>query len=115
MRRLFFCLAAVVVALGAADASFALSATALFAVLHNCENDKLGPDARISACTQVIHSNLLSAGVLTAIYNNRGTAYEAKGDQESAMQDYSKALELKPDNPEALANRARLSDQRGNR
>lgn len=48
---------------------------------------------------------------LAAFYNDRGVAYEAKHDLDHAIEDYEKALELKPDLADAQANHARLANQ----
>lgn len=55
-------------------------------------------DAAISAYTQVI---LLAPDPTFASvgYNNRGLTYLHKGDNDSALADFNKAIELKSDNP----------------
>ena len=65
-------------------------------------------DARVAACSQMIRSGLASSGVLCAFYFFRSLAYEAKGDFDDAIRDNDKALELKPDYADALANRTSL-------
>ena len=86
-------------------------AVAIMAAVHNCQNPDLAPESRIEACSQVIHTNLLSHGILAAVYNDRGLAHENAHDIAHARQDYDKALELKPDFAQAQANRARLAEQ----
>ena len=81
-------------------------------MLDNCQNTNLDPDPRIAACDQLIHANIASHGVLAALYNNRGAAYEAKKDVEHAAQDYEKALTLKSDFPEAQTNLDRLKSEK---
>ena len=55
-------------------------------------------DAAISAYTQVISlapdSDFASVG-----YNNRGLTYLQRGDDDRALADFNKAIELKSDNP----------------
>jgi lipoprotein NlpI len=94
------------------DVAMARSEPGLAAVLHNCETASLNPDVRIEACSEIIHANIVSHGILAAFYNDRGAAYAAKHDMDHAMQDFEKALELKPDFPEAQANRTRLLEQK---
>ena len=46
-------------------------------------------------------------------YNNRGVAYEAKGDLGRAIQDFDKAIALKPDYAEAYSNRGNAYGKKG--
>jgi tetratricopeptide (TPR) repeat protein len=78
------------------------------ASLHNCQDETVAPGARVDACTAFIHANLVSHPLLANIYAHRALAYEAEGDH--AIQDYDKALELKPDYEEAKTNRDRLAE-----
>jgi lipoprotein NlpI len=96
------------------DVAIGRSETGLLAVLNNCQNADLDPEARIEACSELIHANIVSHRVLASLYNTRGVAYEAKHDIVHAIQDYAKALDLKPDFPEAQANLARLQNERPN-
>jgi tetratricopeptide (TPR) repeat protein len=80
-------------------------------MLHNCQDQNMPADARIEACTALIHSNLLSHKMLGAIYAIRANAYAAKPDNALAIEDYAKAIELMPEFPEAFANRANLLEQ----
>lgn len=89
------------------------SALAVLTFLHNCQTVGVDPDTRIEACTQLIHGNLVSHGILTAFYTIRANAYFEKGDLDHALEDYNKALELKPDFPEALVNRGKVLLKKG--
>lgn len=89
------------------------SAIALRAAIDNCQNPKLDPDLRIEMCTRIIHANVVSHGILTAFYAFRASAYADKQNFQDAIQDYTKAIELKPDFPEAFANRANLYERIG--
>ena len=54
------------------------------------------PDARISGCTALIQAGSETAVNLSVAYNNRGNAYERKGDHDRAIQDVSEAIRLSP-------------------
>ena len=108
MRRYTFILLTVTLGLLHGGAASARSAIALRAVVHNCQDQAVDADARIATCSQMIHSGLASSGVLCAFYFYRSLAYEAKGDLDDAIRDNDKALELKPDYADALANRTSL-------
>jgi lipoprotein NlpI len=109
--RLFRSLTIIFILLHGSCSAWAGSAIALQAVVHNCQDVKLDPDTRIAACSEMIHSGLASRGILTAFYFYRSLAYEAKGDIDNAVRDNDKALELKPDYPDALANKVSLQNK----
>ena len=54
------------------------------------------PDAQIAGCTALIQAGQDSTENLSAYYNNRGTAYDNKGDYDRAIQDYNEAIHLNP-------------------
>src|SRR5579863_381403 len=83
------------------------SAINLKAAVANCQNSEITPQTRIEACSELIHSNLVSHRMLARFYFLRAVAYEAALEFGLAVQDYSKAIELDPNFPEAVANRAR--------
>jgi lipoprotein NlpI len=114
MRRIIFLLLTSLIVATRTNPAAAQWATGLRTVLDNCQNANLDPDPRIAACDQLIHANIASHGVLAALYNNRGAAYEAKKDVEHAAQDYEKALALKSDFPEAQTNLDRLKSEKTN-
>jgi tetratricopeptide (TPR) repeat protein len=61
-------------------------------------------DLRIQGCTALIKQNLSNA--LAAIaYNNRGIAYDDKGDHDRAMADYNQAIRLDPKDASHYFNR----------
>lgn len=111
MRGYSFCLLTIAFVLLQGSAASAGSAIALRAVVHNCQDQTVDADARIAACSQMIHSGLASSGVLCAFHFFRSLAYEAKGDLDDAIRDNDKALELKPDYANALANRTSLQSK----
>lgn len=80
-------------------------------MMSNCQNQNIPADARVEACTALIHSNLMSHKMLGVIYAIRANAYAAKPDNALAIQDYGSAIELMPEFPEAFANRASLLEQ----
>jgi len=98
------------------DAATAWSGSALGirAVLHNCQTAGIDVDTRIQACSELIHSNLMAPHTLAAFYVIRGDAYVEKKDLDNAMKDFDKAIELKPDYPDALLSRASVLDAMGN-
>ena len=59
---------------------------------QSCLDQKAG-DVRIEACSRVIGTTPQDA----AAYYNRGATYQQKGDLDSAIADFSKAIELKAD------------------
>jgi tetratricopeptide (TPR) repeat protein len=75
--------------------------------------DAHGPaDKRISACTELIKETS-GTQQLSDLYNNRGTAYADKNDQDSALADYTYAIQLNPDNSVPYTNRGDLHYQKG--
>ena len=63
-------------------------------------------DLAIGACTSLIQSGTENTNDLSALFTNRGNAYDAKGDHPRALQDYEVALRLNPSNTNAYYNRA---------
>jgi len=106
----FLVLALAAVALLAPLPAFSGAATALTAYIKNCQTEGVDPDTRVAACTTVIHSNLFAGRLLADLYAIRARAYIAKQDYQDALADENKALELKPDFPEAQANKAKLEE-----
>jgi tetratricopeptide (TPR) repeat protein len=54
------------------------------------------PDTRIAGCTALIQTHQDTAQNLSIMYNNRGNAYNRKGDHDRAIQDFSEAIRLSP-------------------
>lgn len=113
MRKILCGLAAGAAMFFLPNAASAGSATGLTAVLHNCQNLKIRSDIRIDACNALIHSNLVNHKMLGAFYALRAQTYIAAKDDERAMQDYDKALQLFPDFPQALVSRGTLFARAG--
>ena len=61
---------------------------------------------RIQGCTDIIERGTLSRGELSSAYAERALAYSMKGRHDQAIRDYDRAIELVPDYPIALNNRA---------
>ncbi len=66
----------------------------------------------LAACTRVIKTETDSV-VLARAYFNRGIAREAKGQLKTALQDYSKAIELNPNYSPPHNNRGIIYAQQG--
>jgi lipoprotein NlpI len=61
---------------------------------ETCE--KASGDEAIAACTRAINSGRWSGADLAWAYNNRGYAYQAKGDNDRAIADYTQAIQINP-------------------
>jgi tetratricopeptide (TPR) repeat protein len=82
---------------------------------HLNECMSVDPDTRIAACTAIIQAPVLdlmahlhvgkASENLSTIYNNRGTAYNSKGDHDRAIQDFSEAIRLSPNHGYTYRNR----------
>lgn len=56
-------------------------------------------DEAIAACTAAINAGRSRGADLAALYFGRATKYNAKGDNDRAIADYSQAIKLDPSNP----------------
>lgn len=63
-------------------------------------------DRRIAACSRLIETPGVAPDVLSSAYAMRALAYSLKGQYEPAVRDYDQAINLVPDFPMALNNRA---------
>jgi tetratricopeptide (TPR) repeat protein len=70
-------------------------------------------DETIRLYTKAIASGDLSQKDLSIAYNNRGTVRSAKGDNDRAIADYDKAIELDPSYAHAYYNRGRTWKNKG--
>lgn len=84
------------------------SAINIKAALANCQNSDIAPEARIEACSALVHSNLVSHRMLARFHFLRAVAYQTAKKFDLALQDYSKAIELDPNFPEAVTNFSQL-------
>ena len=65
----------------------------------------LAPDQQIAGCSALIEAGGENEEALAKIYNNRGNAYAKQGDFPKALQDYDRAIKLRPAYAVALKNR----------
>jgi lipoprotein NlpI len=72
------------------------------------------PNLAFDLCTRAIQSGALSGSGLAVTFNNRGNAYQSKGEYQRAIQDYDEALRIDPDSALAFNNRASAFQHMGN-
>jgi lipoprotein NlpI len=81
---------------------------------EKCEkNVNTNPDLALQGCTALIVSGQLSGADLVKVLIDRGLAYSNKANYDQAIQDFDKAISLKPDTPEAFNNRGLAYEQKG--
>jgi tetratricopeptide (TPR) repeat protein len=68
-------------------------------------NPRIDRDTQIRSCTALIQSSQDRARDRAFAYNNRGNAWQDKGDNDRAIADYSEAIRLDPKNAAYLNNR----------
>ncbi len=93
MSRIILLVALMMAALGAAATPAAADDR------DTCDNGQ--GDDKIAACSRLIQRNARDARA----YNNRGFAYDNKGDHDRAIADYDQAIRLDPTNAIAYSNR----------
>ena len=71
-----------------------------------CNDNATVVDPRLAACTRQIESGKWEGHNLAVSYSNRGIAYREKGDRDSAISDFNRALQLDPKYAMAYNNRA---------
>jgi len=91
---------------GTTNAAFVAAAAALFIAapagvqtqqeVSWCNDATPDVDLQIKGCTALIQSGRWSVKYLAFAYNDRGTAYQAKGDFDRAITDYIEAIWLDP-------------------
>ncbi len=67
--------------------------------------DQNSPDLAIGACTAIIQSGQETSANLAIAFNNRGAAYNDKGEYDRAIQDLDQAIRLNPNYAMAFNNR----------
>jgi lipoprotein NlpI len=75
--------------------------------------DTPSPDQALGHCTRAIQSGELSEPSLVVTLNNRGNAYQNKGDYARAIQDYDQAIRLNSDSALIFNNRGSAHQHRG--
>jgi len=80
--------------------------------LNKCRS--VDPDAKIAGCTALIQAGQDTTENLSVIYNNRGTAYDDKGDYDRAIQDLNEAIQLNPHAEIAYYGRGYAYKKKGN-
>ncbi len=71
------------------------------------------PNLALKYCTAAIQSGSLSQEQLAEARNNRGIAFDVKGERDRGIQDFDEAIRLKPDFAEAFYNRGITFNNRG--
>jgi tetratricopeptide (TPR) repeat protein len=102
-------LAAGMVALGAVDPALAQTPGLWTTCIDSAAASR---DRQIAACTAVIRSRHPAKAELAVAHYNRGHAYAEKNWPVRARADFERALELRPNYPEALVGRGELLTQR---
>jgi tetratricopeptide (TPR) repeat protein len=72
------------------------------------------PNLAFDLCTRAIQSGALSGSGLAVTFNNRGNAYQSKGDYQRAIQDYDEAIRIDPEAALAFNNRGSAFQHMGN-
>ena len=78
-----------------------------------CNSNDSTPEEGIAACTRQIESGRWSGHDLAISYYNRGIFWYDKDDNDKAIEDYSKALELSPNYASAFNNRGNAYSAKG--
>gem|GEM_PF-5191345 len=79
--------------------------------VKHCMSDH--PDISISGCTALIQSGQESPANMAAAYNKRGEAYYENFEDDHAIADYNKAIEIRSDYAAAYSNRCAAKDDQG--
>jgi lipoprotein NlpI len=82
------------------------------AAADQCDTPQ-APEATIIACTQSINSGKWKGRDLAAYYNNRGYAYNTKGDPDRAIADFNEAIRINPKDAIAFNNRGYAYNAKG--
>ena len=75
---------------------------------NSCTEDKADPGSRIEACTWLLQSGRLGKSSYSAVYYNRGIAYDIKGQYDQAIQDYGEVIRRDPSDAVAYNNRGNV-------
>jgi tetratricopeptide (TPR) repeat protein len=78
-----------------------------------CNSVETKPDEGLAACTRLIESGRLKGHELAITHYNRGTFWYEKDDNDKAIADYSKAIEISPSYASAFNNRGNAWSAKG--
>jgi tetratricopeptide (TPR) repeat protein len=81
--------------------------------LKVCNSADTKPDEGIAACSRQIESGRLAGHELAMVYYNRGTFWYEKDDNDKAIADYSKAIEITSTYASAFNNRGNAWSAKG--
>jgi tetratricopeptide (TPR) repeat protein len=70
-------------------------------------------DVAIAACNRAINSGKFKGNALAIVYINRGAEWKAKKENDKALADYTKAINLDSSIPAIYNNRANIYRERG--
>ena len=73
---------------------------------EKCSKDEVTYRQKIHYCTLAIGSGQLTQANLANTYFNRGVAFDSHGEREKALADFTKAIELKPEDADFYLSRA---------
>lgn len=79
--------------------------------LKKCQS--VDADAKITGCTALIQAGQNTTETLSFIYNNRGTAFDDKGNYDRAIQDFNEAIHLSPNDAYAYYGRGYAYKKKG--
>lgn len=96
---------AFVATLAASSVAFAEGVTETRSWKNCAGGEGIWADLRVSGCSEVIKSGKAEGGDLSKAYYNRGNAQLVKAEYAKAVDDYTQALALKPDDADALHER----------
>ena len=78
-----------------------------------CKQSVQDWDKEIAGCSAVLSRSRTTNGDRAFALNNRGFAYDVKGDHDRAIADYNEAIRLKPDYAAVFNNRGFVYDKMG--
>ena len=96
--------------------ALALSATGAWGDMDADCKQSSDPDRRIRGCTQIIERGKRETREYRAIaYNNRGLAYQEKGEVDRAVADFTTAIKFNPNDARVYNNRGVAYEQKGDK
>ena len=78
--------------------------------------EQLSQQEKWNECISVLTESIsleVDSNLKSAAYNNRGLAYDSKGDYDRALEDFSKAIELEPDYADSYNNCGVIYSRKG--